>query len=276
MIADHQTDTVYISDLLTVENRPAEHGLRALLADRLRVIPGTRDIWCRDFMPIQLDTHRFVQFRYDPDYLKDTPELCTKDAANLLGLENCVYSDLVIDGGNIVRWNDMVILTDKIYAENPGLECPHLRDRLREVLEVDRLIVIPTEPDDTIGHADGMVRFVDEKTLLVNDYRKVDPAFGERLAEALRGFDLLHFPYCPTETPGPDPDIWPATGVYINFLQIDDVIICPTFDLPDDQRAMRLLDEFYPEQKVVPLSCEKLKLTEDGGVLNCITWNIKA
>ena len=35
----------------------------------LLTIPGTRSIWCRDDLPIQVSEGRFVQFRYAPDYL---------------------------------------------------------------------------------------------------------------------------------------------------------------------------------------------------------------
>jgi agmatine deiminase len=168
MIADNQTDTVFVSDLLTVRRPQIERDLRAALGSRLRVVPGTKDIWCRDFMPIQSKTNRFLQFRYDPDYLKNRPELRTPNGAGLLDLPNCSRSDLSIDGGNVVRWHDAVIVTDKVYRQNPDVERPRVRTQLRTVLEVDRLVVIPKEPYDKIGHADGMVRFVDEKTVLVD------------------------------------------------------------------------------------------------------------
>ncbi len=32
-------------------------------------LPGTRDIWCRDYMPVQVEKDRFIEYRYDPDYL---------------------------------------------------------------------------------------------------------------------------------------------------------------------------------------------------------------
>src|SRR4051794_10173439 len=70
---------------------------------------------------------------------------------------------------------------------------------LETELGVERLIVIPREEDDEIGHADGMVRFVDERTLLLNDYTSVDASFGQRLRHALKrqGFGTIPFPYSP-------------------------------------------------------------------------------
>ena len=33
-------------------------------------IKETKDIWCRDYMPVQIESEKFIQFRYDPSYLK--------------------------------------------------------------------------------------------------------------------------------------------------------------------------------------------------------------
>ncbi len=32
-------------------------------------IPNTKDIWCRDYMPLQLDKERYLCYEYKPDYL---------------------------------------------------------------------------------------------------------------------------------------------------------------------------------------------------------------
>jgi len=81
-----------------------------------------------------------------------------------------MQSDLVVDGGNIVRLKNRIICTDKIYSENKKWSELAVRAELRRCLEVDEIIVIPCEPYDIIGHADGMVQFIDDKTVLLNDY----------------------------------------------------------------------------------------------------------
>ena len=45
-------------------------------------------------------------------------------------------------------------------------------DSLTELFEVDKIIFIPTDEDDIFGHADGMVRFIDDDTVLINNYSK--------------------------------------------------------------------------------------------------------
>jgi agmatine deiminase len=49
----------------------------------------------------------------------------------------------VLDGGNVVRWRDKVIVTDKVYRENPGMSRKTLRDALANALVLSELIVVP-------------------------------------------------------------------------------------------------------------------------------------
>lgn len=274
VIPDGQTDTVYLSDLLPGRFPAIVQALRQALGNGLRIIPGTKDIWCRDYMPVQIAEDRFVQFRYQPDYLRDYPDCRTTDGASLLGVKNCSNSELVVDGGNVVRWNDTVVMTEKVYRENRSIEPSRLRARLRRLLEVKRLVVIPPEGDDPIGHSDGMVRFVDADTVLVNDYRPVDPKFGQQVAAVLQRhrLNVIPFPYQPTHHM--QVGIPSAEGVYLNFAQTKDTILLPVFGQAEDDKAATLLAKTFPHHQIVPVPCTALAM--EGGVLNCVTWNIKA
>src|SRR5262249_27002669 len=146
-------------------------------------IPDTRDIWCRDYMPVQLAPRRFVQFRYAPDYLRGYEDLLTPPE----GVARCCAgnehrrSDIVLDGGNVVRRHDSALVTDKIYRENRHHPRSELRRLLAGALEVARLTVIPTEPGDRLGHADGVLRFIDDGRVVVNDYRETALRYRECL-----------------------------------------------------------------------------------------------
>ncbi len=126
MIADHEANVVYVAD--TLERRfPSVHvGLKTILERHgtpLQIIPGTRDIWCRDYMPIQVGENRFVQFQYSPDYLAGKYRHLMADGEigpTLAFLRNCERSEIVLDGGNVVRWDDQVIMTEKVFDENPA------------------------------------------------------------------------------------------------------------------------------------------------------------
>lgn len=70
MIADWDTNHLFLSDRLENEFPALVASLRSVLTGvTIDNIPGTSDIWCRDYMPVQIDGDRFCQFRYNPDYL---------------------------------------------------------------------------------------------------------------------------------------------------------------------------------------------------------------
>lgn len=62
-----------------------------------------------------------------------------------------------------------------------------------------------------------------------------------------------------------------ATGVYINFLHMKGIIFLPVFGFPEDELAMVKLKSIFKE-KIVPVP--STEIAKQGGVLNCISWNI--
>ena len=170
-------------------------------------------------------------------------------------------------------------MTSKIYAENHGVPRTTLRERLRAALGVERLIIIPKEPYDMFGHSDGMVRFIDSRTVLVNRPinhdmlgRKLRPHY-EKVSQRLRrhGLTPIEFPYQPTE--GVNAEGTPsAKGCYINFLQTSDKILLPVFGEDADKTAKDILRHVLPGTEIIPVRCDGL--AEKGGLLNCVTWNV--
>ena len=168
----------------------------------LRTIPGTLDVWCRDYLPVQVAGDRFVQFRYEPDYLTGKYRHLRADGGispKLPWLAGCLRSEIVLDGGNVVGWGDRAIMTDKVFRENPGRSRKVVAEDLRNDLGLAELIVVPGEPDDPIGHSDGMVCWLGERSVLINDYSKASESFRRRIHCSLRRHqvDLVELPYRP-------------------------------------------------------------------------------
>lgn len=279
MIADRETNTVAISDCLQRRFPRVEQTLHEILQKHqvpLVVVDGTRDVWIRDFAPLQIQLRKFVQFRYYPDYLRrNHQKRITKPAVfrSQPFILQRKLSRLILDGGNVVASRRMAILTDKIYRENPTLSREAIRKRLTELLGIERLIVIPKEPYDEIGHADGMVRFLTDDLVVLNDYRVADERYAERLEATLvkAGLGLCRLPYRP-ELKRYD-EIWSAVGNYTNFLRVGNLIVVPQFGRKEDQEVLRLMASWLPTAKLEPLRCERL--AREGGVLNCVTWTIQ-
>lgn len=274
MIPDWEHNCVYLADLLKERNPSVFTGLQDILLSygiEVRVLTKVRDVWTRDYCPVQVLLKTVVKFRYDPDYLRDDPELKTGDEVleSLRDLGWCNRSSIILDGGNVVGSKTRAILTDKIFRENPGWIKTDLQAKLQKLLHVDQLIVIPREPFDPIGHADAMVRFVDEQTVLVNDYSQVDPAFGERLNQVLRRHGLIveHLPYYhEKKTLAGIPS---AVGNYTNFLRTEKVLVVPVYGTEYDDAALRKLNSVFPGLPVILLDCTDL--AREGGVLNCVS-----
>ncbi len=271
MISDAETNIVYISDRLEPKYRVLVDRLRGILGDHgipLKIIRGTKDIWCRDYMPVQVGPGSFVQFRYAPDYLRGYERLITRpfDIDTIPEVENCHQPEIVLDGGNMVRWGNRSTLTDKVFLENRRVKKDELLGILRQQLWVDEIIVIPQEPEDVIGHADGMVRFLDADTVFVNDYSEVAPSFGRRPRSILRRatIETVELPYCPQEATGNE--IPSAVGCYANFLMVRGLIVLPTFGIPEDDTAYKVMVERVRDRAIESIDCSKL--ARKGGVLH--------
>lgn len=242
MIPDSQTNTLYLADCLPTKHPKFFADFEAVLKKcgiTFQILPDTKDIWAVDYMPVQVALEKFVQFIYNPDYLQSQKWIKTisdvESICNSIKL-NRIKSDIVLDGGNVTKTTDKVIMCDKIFIENPHYSRRQLLDKLRELFEVDKLYFVPQQPKDFTGHADGMVRFLDNNTVIINDHSKEKPEFQRAFKIALdnAGLDYIEIPYNPygNKTYGQ------ANGDYINFLQMQNTIIIPTFGIKEDEIAV--------------------------------------
>jgi agmatine deiminase len=179
---------------------------------------------------------------------------------------------LIVDGGNIVRYSDKVIMCDKVFNENKNIVEKNLIKELKEILQIDKIIFVPWDKSDIIGHADGMVRFVNESTVLINDYTKEKPEYQRCLRMSLQnaGLDWIELPY----NPYINTTTLSAEGIYTNFLQMNQLVIVPTFNRHEDDTAVKILEQVFKGQTIATVKCNEI--AKKGGVLNCITWNILA
>jgi len=285
MITDFETNFLYLSDRLEHNYNDFFNLLVPLLRDmdiKYDFLLSTKDIWARDYMPIQVSEKQFVQFKYVPDYLyeKNLQHTITdpKPILSNIKIDPDFRYDIKLDGGNVVKWKNKAIITETIYAENPEINKDKLGIKIKDCLGLDDLIIIPPEPDDYSGHADGMVRFLDEKNILVNDYYGFDVEFRKKLKNVFRKHKLhpVTFPYYPQDIKN-ELDDYTALGCYINFMHIGNKIILPEFGISQDrkaiQKAKKILNEYWKGIVIETVNCHKIAW--EGGVLNCVGWGVK-
>ncbi|WKZ59217.1 MAG: agmatine deiminase family protein [Cyclobacteriaceae bacterium] len=276
MITDDKTDFLYLSNLLA-KKKTFFKSFTQLLQDQkvdYGLLPSTKDIWCVDYMPIQVEHNKFIRFKYQPDYLQNTTYISTqtdnKQVCEAIGISTH-ESQIKIDGGNVIKGNNWVILTDKIFKENPNYTKPELIDELEHLFEC-KVIIIPQEPGDYTGHADGIVRYYDNDTVLINNYKPNNqPDFQRKLINELTNNHLgvIKIPFTPYKNLNRES----ADGLYINYLQMNNLIVLPTFNIQEDDVAIRLFEQLFPNQTLKTIDARDV--SKEGGVLNCITWNIK-
>ncbi|HEV8079499.1 MAG TPA: agmatine deiminase family protein [Chitinophagaceae bacterium] len=277
MVTDNKTNSLYLADCLPDKQPKFFQRFEKVLNTfgiRYSFLPNTKDIWAVDFMPIQISKDKFVQFTYNPDYLQpkkyqktisDVDSICK--AINLTTQK----SKLIVDGGNVSKTADKVIMCDKIFHENKNLSEKEVIKQLRQLFQVDKIYFIPWDINDFTGHADGMVRFIDNDTVLINDYSKENAEFQRCFRMSLHnaGLDWIELPYNPPN----DPKLTSARGLYLNYLQMQQAIIVPTFKTKHDDKALKVLEQVFKGQTFATV--ESNDLANEGGILNCITWNIQ-
>ena len=166
MVTDRLTDTVYFSEW-ALNDFPIPINNVCKLLDKYQIKYGflhhTKDYWCRDYMPIQVNETKFVQYVYAPDYLqnKENKRYITDPTATLHDLAiQPVKTNLIIDGGNIIKCPDKVIMTEKVLIENKNITRNKVVAILEQLFECS-IVFLPWDKSETYGHADGIVCWVD-------------------------------------------------------------------------------------------------------------------
>jgi len=276
MVTDIQTNALYLADCLPKQHPNFFADFESILNScdiYIQLLPGTKDIWVVDYMPVQVSLNEFIQFVYNPDYLQsekwiesisDVDSICERIKYKP------IKSNIVLDGGNIIKSTDKIIMCDKVFIENPSYTRRQLSNDLRELFEVDKLYFVPQQPKDFTGHADGMIRFLDSNTVIINDYSKENMDFQRAFKIALdnAGLEYIEIPYNPYDNKK-DED---AKGIYINYLQMENAVIVPTFGTKEDEIAVRQIEELFKGQTIKTIDSNEIAIK--GGILNCITWNI--
>lgn len=270
---------IYISEWLEKDYKVVYDQLIVALADlRItpKILPYSQEVWCRDYMPVHIGEGRYVGFHFRPDYLWDKPsdhqyitqqELAVED----LSIDFSDKVDLFLDGGNYVRCGDKVVMTDKIFSENSNWRPVALLNRLEEAFQAE-VILLPWDMEEPYGHSDGMVNYLGDNRVLLNNFRQLEKGkekpFTKRLIKILEyHFDIVELKYdCK-----PSPDSW----CYLNYLETDDAIILPALsekhDCESDWVAFSVFQQIFDKKIIKQVYAHPL--AKLGGALHCATWN---
>jgi agmatine deiminase len=232
----------------------------------------TNDAWCRDHGPAFL-IHKteqkkvIVDWNYNawgnkyPPY--DLDDVIPTRIAEKLGLP-VFYPGIVMEGGS-VDFNDAgTLITSTACLLNPNRN-PHLSQKqiedylhnyygVEQVLWVDEGIV----GDDTDGHIDDTVRFVNTDTVItVIEENKNDENYHllQHNLKQLQQMRLLNGKQLNiVELPMPDPVIYEGQRLpasYANFYIANQSVIVPTYRCSKDEKALEIIANLFPTRKVI-------------------------
>ncbi len=249
----------------------------------------TVDVWIRDYGPTFLTGEKsslaFNDWIFNgwggkyESYMEDD-SVC-KEMATLLRVPVFEH-DVVLEGGSIdVNGCGTCLTTEQCLLNpnrNPHLSRAEIEQKLKESLGVDHIIWLGEGivGDDTDGHIDDIARFVNPTTVVCaleedssdDNYRPLKENY-ERLQGA-RDQEGKKLTIVPLPMPGPvacEGERLPAS--YANFYIANGVVLVPTYDHPNDRKALGILKELFPERKVVGVPCAHL--VAGLGAIHCVT-----
>ena len=301
MITDNLTNTVYFSGLLPVKCPILNASISEVLLKRgisFDYLKGTKDIWCRDYMPIQIQKDRLIAYKYTPDYLQDkrhirlqtNPEDVLQADSNELFrvLPTCrvedvafdgmcsipiskpivetIKIDLVMDGGNVVKCDDIVVMTEKVFVENSDKSRDVVEQILCDAFQCD-ILFLPWDREEYFGHSDGIVHYAGDGRILLTNYNDFSTYFFNRFRKALETrFEVIPLKYHVKRKHA-------RSWSYINFLQVGKLVLVPQLGVEEDRIALEQIGNTIPDCEVVGIPA--LEAVRRGGALNCISWNIQ-
>ncbi len=250
------------------------------------------DVWVRDTAPLTVQKGhglRHLDFRFNGwggkyECADDALIASRLHAHGVLGEAPLDPVDFVFEGGSIeIDGQGTVMTTSRCLLNpnrNPSFSKLAIEDVLKRQLGAQNVLWLDhgyAEGDDTDAHVDTLARFCSERVVAYTaSDRPEDPVHEDlaRMEKQLKAFRNLRgesYDLVPLPIPAPiyseEGDRLPAT--YANFLIINDAVLVPIYNDPNDAVALSRLSAVFPNRTLVPIDC--VPLIRQYGSLHCMT-----
>ena len=285
-------ETVHIlvndpASMESVKNKIADAGIPAHSL-RFYTIP-TNDAWIRDYGPNFLvsgdSKNRKVainSWRFDSWGGKYDWELDDRAGSKIARLQKIPIFEprIVLEGGAIdVNGLGTCLTTESCLLNvnrNGGLPRATVEKILKNYLGVNNIIWLKgeIEGDDTDGHIDNLARFVNPTTVVctedttasnLNELNANHQILQSAVDQDGKSLNVIRLPM-------PEPVESGSTRLpasYANFYIGNRTVLLPIFNVPNDKTAESILQNLFPDRKIVALPCRELLMGFGG--LHCIT-----
>ncbi|MFT4203594.1 MAG: agmatine deiminase family protein [Chitinophagaceae bacterium] len=233
----------------------------------------TNDAWCRDHGPAFLVNPKaehpkiIVDWDFNAWGGKYPPYDLDDVIPTRIGKERnipVIHPGIIMEGGSVDFNGAGTLLTSKSCLlnknRNPQLLPSEIETYLHNYYGVDQILWVDDGivGDDTDGHIDDTVRFVNADTVVtVVEEDKNDDNFAllQHNLSQLKQMRLLNNKQLNIiELPMPSPVIYeeqrlPAS--YANFYIGNAAVIVPTYRCTNDDKALQIIEQAFPDRKVI-------------------------
>jgi len=233
----------------------------------------TNDAWCRDHGPAFLINPAAAQKKAIVDWGYNAwgnkyPPYDLDDVIPTRIAEHYQipvwHPGIVMEGGSVEFNGAGALLTSRACLLNPNRN-PHLNQDsieqyLRNYYGVDQILWVDEGivGDDTDGHIDDLTRFVNADTVLATvesdpadeNYELLQTNLRQLKAMRLSGNRSLNV----IELPMPPALVYEDQRLpcsYANFYIANGAVIVPVFNCKQDETALRIIEQCFPDRKVV-------------------------
>jgi agmatine/peptidylarginine deiminase len=276
-----------------------EQKVRSLLEDIQDKITfcsvETNDTWARDHGPISLFVEGepvIYDFQFNGWGLKFASNYDNQITRRLydggifspqVGYYNMLH--YVLEGGSIESDGEGTLMTTSECLLSPNrnqLSREEVEEYLKNIFGLKRVLWLDNgylAGDDTDSHVDTLARFCSVDTIAyVKCEDENDEHFEELqlMEEELKNFRQLNGePYKLVPLPMPTAqfeDDFRLPATYANFLIINEAVLVPIYNCPEDSIALERLKTAFPDREIVGIDCSVL--IRQHGSLHCVTMQL--
>lgn len=250
------------------------------------------DIWVRDtaFLTVEQDGKTvLLNFKFNGwgekyphgyDNALNHKLLASKPFQDVISVD----VDFILEGGSVESDGIATIMTTKQCLLNPNRNKGYSQEQIEQVLQVhfgaERVLWVDQpnlSGDDTDAHIDTLARFCSDDTIAYTSCDdQTDPHYAslKNMETQLQGFRTqAGEPYKLVALPMPKP-IFDEEGQrlpanYANFLIINEAVMVPVYEDPNDAVALAKLAAIYPDRTVIATPCRPI--VHQYGSLHCMT-----
>ena len=240
----------------------------------------TNDAWCRDHGPAFLinpaakQKKVIVDWNYNAWGGKYPPYDLDDVIPTLIGRQKNIpvfNPGIIMEGGSVDFNGKGTLITSTSCLlnpnRNPQLNQEQIETYLRNYYGVEQILWVEDGivGDDTDGHIDDTVRFVNEDTVLaVIEENKADENYEllQKNLQQLQQMRLLNGKQLNiVELPMPDPLVYDDMRLpcsYANFYIANHAVVVPTFRCDKDDKALSIIQAGFPDRKVVGIDSTEI------------------